>query len=211
MGELVCRTRAVSSTETRDQANPDPGAETSFGADEVPSPAANAESSADPSATDEATATVRGPITAWKPADSPDDAVQFYVALHDGSEETLSEDEVEAAAAAYQASFGGKKSHAKGGRARHGERARARENLDDFRLGKWSDDEVAKLDEALKDKDLDPNDWHAISAHVGTRSHLQVYDFQRRRLEAARKRFFSSRRRHTGSSNVTGVQTCALP
>ena len=188
LGELVCRPRAVSSSEKRDQANPD--AETSSGADELPSRDASAESSADPIATDEAasSATVRGAITAWKPAHSPDDVVQFYVVLHDGSEEALSEDEVEAAAAAYQASFGGKKSHVKGGRARHGERARARDNLNDFRLGKWSDNEVAKLDEALADKDLDPNDWHAISARVGTRSHLQVYDFQRRRLEAARKR-----------------------
>ena len=57
--------------------------------------------------------------------------------------------------------------------------------MQEFRLGKWSDDEVAKFDKALAD--LGQHDWHAISARVGTRSHMQVYDFQRRRLEVQKK------------------------
>ena len=128
-------------------------------------------------------------MTAWKPADK-DDALQFYVVLQDGGEEVLSDADVEDAAAT-QAPFVDKTG--KAGRARHGERARAREVLEETRLGKWTKDEIAKLDEALKD--LGHDDWYGLSQRVGTRSHLQVYDFSAAALKR-RKSVEKTRSKH---------------
>ena len=117
---------------------------------------------------------VIGTVTAWQPASSSFEAL-FHIVHDDGDEEDLVERDVAVAADKYKESDEGKKS-------RRGEKARARAGIENVRMGSWSEEEVAKYNAAMAAAGGPggSHDFHAVAKAVGTRSHLQVYDYYRR-------------------------------
>ena len=125
-------------------------------------------------------------VTAWKPASGAGEAVRFHVVFEDGEEEVLEDEDISSGVQAYQEI---QRSKPKRKDSRVGERARLREGQS-VTLGKWSEDEIDSLDQALAEAATSGNsdlDWKAIATAIGTRSHLQAKDYYRRRMEIEKK------------------------